>query len=1118
MRNLLHFLLLLALCLASTAATAASSAAVTTPPRAGISAIWEPGRYNQMEVFWIDERGAVNVVWKGADYYWHQPQRITPYDWGMPGAQIKALWQVQNDQMEVFWVDGAGALSVVMKDHNGDWHAPAKLTGPGFAVPGSALTGFWQPVNHQLHVFGITADGALNAVYKANNKAWNPPVRMSASGSAVPGSMLTSVYQASGQQSQVFFTAPDGSVNLLWKAFNNNWDGPFPITRPGVAAAGAALDAVVYREYGGRAASYEQVEVFFTDKTGAAMVAYKTDLDVHRWGLDRITDAGYAPPGAPISAAMLPAANHLETFSIGQDGRLNDVWKENNGRWNAVLAAAKPGAAVAGNALSAVVLPDPLQLEVFYQDAKGAIWVAWKKGNEPWQAPAQLTGARGESLITRDYCLDYWSDWYAGRRPANANIGRDCQPFAPSVCREWSLLSSAYLHTSDDRILMPMFRIARNGADNSILIDSNGANIFGGTAISYKQTLGNPEDQLHGEIGNGHFNVRSGRISFNLYMWKTRKGDGSIPPYIYGGGISEILPAPDSGGVYAAMDGSFYTLDGKHPGSWFAPFVNYRPNGSSYRQMVVCTRDNLTIVPQPKPIKKTGRAKPPAPAPVADKPVHTTGKPRDPMPTAPSPAAGVSFSGSWVTRVQNGVIYNMTLTQDVTGRVSGDYGFGKISDGRVVGRDLYAVWTQGKASGTLLFHLAPDGTTFAGMWTQGDPATKPTAGNARGSWDGYSSNVFTKPNQTGEFLGTFALSKAPDSSEPLSLALDLGLNANAVAGRYDTGTLSGTVTHAMGRPTELALRIRDGATSGSGTFFLYPDGSGFSGYWHSSYAGLNAWSATLTAPPQAAAPPPAQIIPVPPPAAPEPVQPAVPAPPAAGPVPQGQCPAATAMVRQGLNIRNGAGGAVIGNVAGGTRVQCLACNDSWCLIAANDPRASVSRRYLDFEMPQPAKPVPPPVEAEAPPPPMQQAPPPAEEVKPQPANFAGDWWVRTSTGLVFQFHIAQKEQAAGGTFSDNMAGGGQFTASVADRTMTLQWFSSQGYAGIGTFTMHADGASFDGSYRPTQIPPIDMGNGALYRVPGTWESFVPVPKDDLPLDYGGCSACGGGDDDFVRPK
>jgi hypothetical protein len=44
-----------------------------------------------------------------------------------------------------------------------------------------------------------------------------------------------------------------------------------------------------------------------------------------------------------------------------------------------------------------------------------------------------------------------------------------------------------------------------------------------------------------------------------------------------------------------------------------------------------------------------------------------------------------------------------------------------------------------------------------------------------------------------------------------------------------------------------------------------------------------------------------------------------------------------------------------------------------------------------------------------------------------------------------------------------------------------------------------------------------MGNGALYRVPGTWESFVPPPpRDDLPLDYGGCAACGG--DVFVGPK
>ncbi|WP_375449392.1 hypothetical protein [uncultured Devosia sp.] len=1122
LRHLTLLLLTLAALLAASPAWA----------KAGITSIWQPG-YNQLEVFWIDGTGAVNVVWKGADGYWHQPQAITTSGWGIPGSELKALWSVQNDQLEVFWVDGAGALSVVWKDHNGDWHSPAKLTGRGFAKAGSPLTGFWQPVVHQLHVFGITEDGAVSMIYKVNNGRWNAPARMTRPGVAVPGSQPAAVYQSTGEQSQLFYSAPNGTIWLTWKGSNGSWTTPVAITEPGTAATGAWLDAIYYRSAGAGAPKFEQAEVFFTNPRGAAMVAWKVGGDIYHWRTATISSDGYAPPGAPVSAAIMPLANHLETFAIGPDGKVNDVYKFQNGNWHGILPTTGAGAAPAGNTLSATLLPNPAQLEVFYQDAQGAIWVAWKKGNGSWEAPQPLTAANGKTRINYDYCMAYRKDWYAGRRPLDANMSLDCRGYSAAVCRQWHLRG-------------PMVYTAIGGANAIILGVSRNRNPDGSEFIDkddYNHIYGNiwfggiaEKRYANGKILGGRFNTRTGHIFFQTHPWKDHNGDGTYGIVKFTAELLEVYRDGPSGGLVASMQGSYFGARGEGGGMWYAPF-------NQYPAPLYCEDADVLIKPPPPPPPKV---------------YIQTGKPADAMPIKANPAPGASFNGLWVTRVQGGVTYNMLLKQDAAGNVTGDYGAGKISSGMVIGRDLYAVWTQGGVSGTVMFHLAPDAKAFAGMWTQGNHAVKPTAGNVKGSWDGYSSSAFTKPVQSGTFDGSFAMSRAVGEATPLTIRL---LPGGKVTGAYNNGSLSGTIISSPGRPTELALQIRDGLNTGSGSFFLYPDGRGFSGYWHNGYAGLNAWSGTLNPAPAAPAPPvipatpaapapsPAPVVPATPPtpAVPAtPVQPLPPPPPPAPKVvmlPQGQCPAETAVVRQQINIRDGLtqdgkGGDIIGKAEGNSRIQCLACTDSWCLIAANNPHATVSRGYLDFELPQPvaqppvvqpsipqqpaAQPEPAVPQQPAPQPePPQPAPVAPAEPEPQPqpepaalASFAGDWWVRTSTGLVQQFHIAQQGAVAGGNYIDTMGNASQFTGQVSGNTLVLNWQSANGYAGVGTFTMRADGSGFAGQYGVQMIPPVNQM--AIYASGGTWESFIPTTSEDPDPVYGGCSACG--PDVFVGPK
>ena len=249
----------------------------------GLAAIYQ-GAYDSLEVFWIDSNGAVAWVdkqnsetwWQNpleGGSNWHNPMEITAPLVGIPGSAITAVYQVQNDQLEVFWVDRDGAVNDVWKDHNGDWHNSAKMTGPGFAPPGSPLAALWVQPYHQLHVFGLGADGALKMIYKTDNGKWNAPAQMTGPGFGVPGEQIATMYTDNAKQSLVFAVSPTGAISAQWKNGNAKWQPPSTFTGPGVAPPGAALSAV-YQPI------HDHVEVFFVDRNGT---------------LDTLWRAGVAP-------------------------------------------------------------------------------------------------------------------------------------------------------------------------------------------------------------------------------------------------------------------------------------------------------------------------------------------------------------------------------------------------------------------------------------------------------------------------------------------------------------------------------------------------------------------------------------------------------------------------------------------------------------------------------------------------------------------------------------------------------------------------------------------------------------------------------------------------------
>jgi hypothetical protein len=329
---------------------------IEQPP--DITAVWQPLN-NQLEVFAIDVKGTLKDVWKDAEGFWQPAFSLSAPGLAPAGAPLTSVWYPLNEQLEVFTVAPNGALTVTWKAHNGRWFPPNYITPPNFAPPGANVTAVFQPVNNQLEVFAIDATGAVRLAWKAQNGRWLGPVSLTPPGSAPPGAPISAVWQPLNEQLEVFWIDPTGAMRGVWKQHNRSWAPQFTLTPAGFANPRAHI-AAVWQSLN------EQLEVFTTDRAGAVKGVWKAHNG--HWNAPFVIDGPeVARPGAQIVATWDPIAERMTVVTIGAKGELIKAFKVHNGSWRPGAGAfsyelAKPGVAGSwptGAALAAVVQPWP---------------------------------------------------------------------------------------------------------------------------------------------------------------------------------------------------------------------------------------------------------------------------------------------------------------------------------------------------------------------------------------------------------------------------------------------------------------------------------------------------------------------------------------------------------------------------------------------------------------------------------------------------------------------------------------------------------------------------------------------------------------------------------------
>ena len=355
---------------------------VPVPATGMATASYIAGESQQLETLFVNPAGALGLVWKVNNSLWKGPVSLSKPGFLPQGARISVVNYPLNNQLEAFYVANDGAVYVTYKANNSAWSEPYRLTPPNATRPGGQVSTVYYPLNNQLEVFYFGTDGALTAVWKTQTGQWNAPIKLSPPNQAPPGGGLSAVFYPLNNQFEVLFSANDGGIRVAWKANNIEWKGPVGISPTNLTTPGADITAQFYPVN-------KQLEAFFVDTQGRVNVIWKAQNGA--WNRPSgISPVGFGVAGGAVTASFYPLNNQLEVFTVSPNGAVNLLWKAQNSAWKSPVALTAPGAAQPSRSLAVMLQPINNQLELSFTDASGALSLIYKAQNGPWKRAFRL--------------------------------------------------------------------------------------------------------------------------------------------------------------------------------------------------------------------------------------------------------------------------------------------------------------------------------------------------------------------------------------------------------------------------------------------------------------------------------------------------------------------------------------------------------------------------------------------------------------------------------------------------------------------------------------------------------------------------------------------------------
>jgi hypothetical protein len=343
----------------------------------------------QTDVYLASTQGAVAMMWIGQTGGWQGPLPLTRAGI-MPGGGtvVGSSRAGVANRTDVHFADNNGAISEMSVQGAGYWRGPQPVTAPSVVPPGAAVA-----VRPRLGIPGRTdmyyadVSGAVDVTWAFGSGSWNGPVHLTGPGVVPAGAPITvsPQYGVDGC-TDLFFIGRDGALNVLWVIGDGEWNGPVPLTLPGVAPPGTRIAASAH--YG----IPDQTDVFFVDQTGSVVAFWIVGRG--NWqGPLALTVADIAPPGATVAATQHQgAADQTDVFFIDRKGIVNVLWVVGSGQWSPRPLALTKAIAVPGGRLTAGPRYGAgVTTDVAFVDSRGRMNVLSAAGAHPWMGPTVIS-------------------------------------------------------------------------------------------------------------------------------------------------------------------------------------------------------------------------------------------------------------------------------------------------------------------------------------------------------------------------------------------------------------------------------------------------------------------------------------------------------------------------------------------------------------------------------------------------------------------------------------------------------------------------------------------------------------------------------------------------------
>ncbi|MFG2639476.1 M12 family metallopeptidase, partial [Streptomyces sp. NPDC048370] len=346
------------------------------PAGAAIATIHQ--QRDQVDCLYVDDSGAVRVIWVNAKGEWDGPVALTPPNTAAPGAAL-ATGRQTEDQIDLFFVDGRGAVNVMWVVGNGPWNGPLTLTDPEKTrVPTNAVLVADRQTADQLDLFFVDEHGAVNVMWVVDTGTWNGPLELAPRGSVTPGASLATVHQTH-EQLDLFYVGTGNEAGVITVVFvvgNGAWSKPIGLTGRGTASIIAPLAAA--RQTG------DQIDLFYIGHDGAVNVMWVVGTGEWHEPIS-ITEVGKARSGGAL-AAVGQTDDQLDLFFVDEDGAVNVMWVVDTGAWHEPVALTPTGTIPDTGAL-ATARPTIKQLDLFYVGFDDRLSVMWVVDTGQWNGP-----------------------------------------------------------------------------------------------------------------------------------------------------------------------------------------------------------------------------------------------------------------------------------------------------------------------------------------------------------------------------------------------------------------------------------------------------------------------------------------------------------------------------------------------------------------------------------------------------------------------------------------------------------------------------------------------------------------------------------------------------------